>query len=173
MGDHGIMLKGPLHYRSVAQVPFIWSDPAIPAADQGRVMPEVASTLDIAQTILARTGIAPYNGIQGINLLPWLQGHAQAKPTRPGVMVENEPMLYKFGRPAHFKVKTLFTDGWRVTLSTDAAACEFYDLTTDPHEMHNLWNDLPARGKRDELITMMAMEMLAGADDSPLPTGQA
>lgn len=171
MGDHGIMLKGPLHYRSVAQVPFIWADPA--AAARGRVMPEVASTLDIAQTLLARVGIAPYNGIQGINLLPWLEGKARAVPARPGVMVENEPMLYKFGRPAHFKVKTLFTDRWRVTLSTDAAACEFYDLVADPHEMRNLWDDLSVRAERDALITRMAVEMLAGTDDSPLPTGQA
>ena len=27
MGDHGIMLKGPLHYRGHS-VPFIWFDPA-------------------------------------------------------------------------------------------------------------------------------------------------
>ncbi len=31
MGDHQLMLKGPLHYRGVTRTPFIWYDPANPA----------------------------------------------------------------------------------------------------------------------------------------------
>ncbi|GGX12288.1 sulfatase [Pigmentiphaga litoralis] len=173
MGDHGIMLKGPLHYRSVARVPFVWRDPALPAPRRGQAMPEVASTLDLAQTILARVGLAPYNGIQGVNLLPWLAGTAAAAPARAGVVVENEPMQFLFDRPARFRVRTLFNGTWRLTLSEDEAACECYDLTQDPQEMHNLWDVPDARAQRDALIAQLAIEMIRLTDTSPLPTAQA
>jgi arylsulfatase A-like enzyme len=140
---------------------------------RGQAMPEVASTLDLAQTILARVGLAPYNGIQGVNLLPWLAGTAAAAPTRAGVVVENEPMQFLFDRPARFRVRTLFNGTWRLTLSEDEAACECYDLTQDPQEMHNLWDVPDARAQRDALIAQLAIEMIRLTETSPLPTAQA
>src|SRR5690606_28283301 len=34
MGDHGLMLKGPIHYQGVVRVPFIWNDPGM--SEHGR-----------------------------------------------------------------------------------------------------------------------------------------
>jgi arylsulfatase A-like enzyme len=173
MGDHGIALKGVMHYRSVAQVPMIWSDPALPAARRGAQLRQVAGTVDLAQTILARTGVAPYNGIQGVDLSPWLRGDTDADPARAGIVVESEPLQYAFGRPRRFKVRTLFDGRWRLTLSDDEAVCELYDLDTDPHEMRDLWNDAASRPRRDRMIAALAVEMIRLSDDSPLPTAQA
>jgi len=61
MADHGMMQKGPLHYRGLIRVPFVWSDPQA-TAGTGRTQ-ELAGTLDIARTILARAGLAPHNGL--------------------------------------------------------------------------------------------------------------
>src|SRR5690606_5129958 len=66
MGDHQLMLKGALHYRSLGRVPFIWSDPA---RRQQASTDALSGTIDIAQTILSRAGVAAHNGIQGVSLL--------------------------------------------------------------------------------------------------------
>ncbi|RZS84194.1 sulfatase family protein [Pigmentiphaga kullae] len=173
MGDHGIALKGVMHYRSVTQVPFIWHDPQLPGPRRGAVVDDVAGTIDIAQTILARAGLAPFNGIQGANLLPALRGEAAPPPERAGIVVESEPLQYAFGRPRRFKVRTLFDGRYRLTLSDDPAVCEFYDLEADPHEVEDLWNEPSARGQRDRLVAALAVEMIRLSESSPLPSAQA
>src|SRR5690606_28973771 len=65
LGDHQLMLKGPLHYRGLTRVPFIWADPKIGAARHGRSSNTLTSTIDIAPTILDRAGVPRFNGIQG------------------------------------------------------------------------------------------------------------
>ncbi|VCU71138.1 Arylsulfatase [Pigmentiphaga humi] len=173
MGDHGIALKGVMHYRSVTQVPFIWSDPALPEARRGAVLDTVAGSVDIAQTILARAGVAPFNGIQGVNLLPQIQDAAAPAPERAGIVVESEPLQYAFGRPRRFKVRTLFDRRYRLTLSDDPAVCEFYDLEADPHETEDLWNEPAARAERDRQVAALAVEMIRLSESSPLPSAQA
>src|SRR5258708_30854136 len=72
MGDHQLLLKGPIHYDSIPRVPFIWADPL--RADSGARRAALAGTLDIAPTILARAGLAPFNGMQGESLLDVIAG---------------------------------------------------------------------------------------------------
>ena len=66
MGDHGIMLKGPLHYRGLIRVPFIWFDPT---TDKSSVIASLAQSIDIPATFLERSGIRPYFGMQGTGLI--------------------------------------------------------------------------------------------------------
>jgi len=80
MGDHGLMLKLLLHYQGIIRVPFIWHDPAAQGA--ARIDSGLASSIDIAPTILARAGIQPFNGIQGRDL------HSTQPPE--AVMVEED-----------------------------------------------------------------------------------
>ena len=62
MGDHGLMLKHCFHQEGLVRVPFIWADPDAPVPARNELL---AGTLDIAATILARAGLAPYHGMQG------------------------------------------------------------------------------------------------------------
>ena len=50
MGDHGLMLKGPVHYQGLVRIPFIWSDPAAPR--QAATSEALSSSIDIARTVL-------------------------------------------------------------------------------------------------------------------------
>src|SRR3546814_14339500 len=68
LGDHGLLLKGPLHLHSLIRVPLIWCDPT--ARTNGEVSQALCSSMDISATILDRVGIEPYNGMQGRSLLP-------------------------------------------------------------------------------------------------------
>ena len=79
MGDHQLLLKGPIHYRSITQVPFIWRDP------QGRMAGRSAAfagTIDLAPTMLSLAGIHPPE---------WYHGRALAG------RYEAEPRAYLHG----------------------------------------------------------------------------
>jgi arylsulfatase A-like enzyme len=137
MGDHGIMLKGPLHYQGLINVPFIWADPTDPG--KGKRSDALAGTIDIARTILARAGLAPYNGIQGHDLGPLIRG--EVDKVRDGLIVEQDAQRPNFHFTTPIKARTYVTPRWRLSRYLGSAFAELYDLENDPAEMHNLWHD--------------------------------
>ncbi len=165
MGDHGLMLKGPLHYQGVIRVPFIWADPEIPG---GRRCGALAGTLDMARTILSRAGLAPYNGIQGVDLMPLIREETDC--VRRGVLIEQDAQRPNFHFKDPIKARSYLTDRWRMSLYKGSAFAELYDLETDPHEMRNLWDDPAHAGIRAEVMQQMLMAMIEHQETSPLPT---
>ncbi len=164
MGDHGLMLKGPLHYQGLVRVPFIWADPALPEAGAVQAL---GSCTDIAGTILARAGLAPYNGMQSRNLLPVMAGEAE---TTDAVLIEedNQRAYLGFDRPV--RARTLVTSTHRLTLYRDTEWGELYDLAADPLESRNLWADPASQALRLTLLERLAHKLLEKDDESPRPT---
>ncbi|RZS84728.1 sulfatase family protein [Pigmentiphaga kullae] len=165
MGDHGLLFKGPLHYQGLVRVPFIWADPRAPG---GRRSAALHGTLDIAQTLLHRTGTAPYHDIQGMSLLPALddpgwQGH-------DAVLIEDEIQRVFGGFDSPVRLRTLITRQWRLSVYLGAEWGELYDLANDPHERVNLWHDPRHAGTRASLMEALVRKMMALASRSPLPT---
>ncbi len=80
MGDHQLLLKGPIHYRGLD--PGAASSGAIRAGRAGRAATRCAGTIDLAPTILARAGVAPFNGIQGRDLGAAHRRHGDRAPRR-------------------------------------------------------------------------------------------
>lgn len=167
MGDHGMVLKGAMHFAGLTRVPFIWCDPAL--ARRGATTELPCGTLDIAQTVLARCGLAPFNGMQGIDLMPWLEGTGAAAE-RAGVIIESEPVVLPHGH-RRYRLRSLVNERWRLTVSNLPDLCELYDLKADPHEQRNLWHS--AEPLRGELCARMLVELSAQADCSPLPSAIA
>ncbi|MCK9511127.1 MAG: sulfatase-like hydrolase/transferase [Pigmentiphaga sp.] len=165
MGDHGLMLKGPIHYQGLIRVPFIWSDPA--AAGAGRVA-SLGSCADIAGTVLARAGLAPFNGMQSRNLLPLMRGDTASE--RRAVLVEEDNQRAYLGFERPVRARTLVTARHRLTLYRDADWGELYDLQEDPQERRNLWADPGSAAVRLELTELLAHQLLEKDDQSPLPT---
>lgn len=169
LGDHGLMLKGGLHYRPLTRVPFLWRD----TADRRRASrtDALAQTIDIATTVLDRAGLAPANGMQGAVLAPVLQGDAPS--LRESLLIEEEGQRRDFGRPQRIRMRTLLTAGHRLTLYVGEAYGELYDLARDPLELRNLWNDPASAPLRGELARQLALAMAAGAETSPYPNASA
>ena len=119
MGDHGIMLKLLLHYQGTIRVPFIWHDPVSPG--NGYVDPGLASSIDIAPTILARAGIQPFNGIQGRDLY--------SSPPPEAVIVEEDSQRVMTGFDRPQRVRTIVTDQYRMSLREGEDWDELYDLS--------------------------------------------
>lgn len=171
MGDHGMVLKGAMHFDGLTRVPFVWCDPSLSLQRQGQTLDLPCGTLDIAQTVLARCGLAPYNGIQGVNLLPWLHDTTSAPMPRPGVLVESEPVVLPHGRTRRYRLRSLVTEHWRLTTSNITDLCELYDLQKDPLEQHNRWGSESV--DRARLCEALLTALSEGADTSPLPSAVA
>jgi arylsulfatase A-like enzyme len=169
MGDHGLMLKGAVHYQGLIRVPFIWADPQ---RDSAVRCCELAGTLDIAPTVLARAGLGSINGMQGRSLLGAGSGEpAAAEPD--SMLVEEDTQSAYIGFEHPIRARTLVTKRWRSSLYLGGEWGELYDLSEDPHEERNLWNDLTKCEIRAELVQMLAQKMMALCDRSPLPTARA
>ncbi len=63
--EHGGVLHGQTQYEEVIRVPLLVKGPGVPA---GRRVPTPVSLVDIAPTLLARAGIAPPDGLDGVDL---------------------------------------------------------------------------------------------------------
>lgn len=161
LGEFNLVLKGALASQAITHVPFIWSDPrgGAPAVSHA-----LASTIDIAPTILARSGIAPYHGLQGRSLLPCMDGRAAVQDE---LLIEYQDNRARqgFTRPAC--VRTLLTQRHRLSVYKDEAWGELYDHETDPDETHNLWDSPDHQTLRSSLTQQLLHKMLDAVDPSP------
>ena len=163
MGDHGIVLKGPLHYKGVAKVPFLWRDPALESS--GRTLSGLGQSLDIASTVLARAGLAPFSGMQGRDLGPMLRGERDA--VRDRLLIEQDAQQANFGFSGPIRARTLINCRWRLSTYQGSDFAELYDLENDPEEVNNLWGSHPEQA---QLLRDMVDEMTDLQDSSPRPT---
>jgi arylsulfatase A-like enzyme len=158
-GDHGLMLKGVMHYAGCTRVPLVVAGPGV--GTPGRTT-SLAGSLDIAPTVLGLTGTPGYDGIQGHDLAPVL-----ADPTaqvQDCLYVEEDfPQAGLFPFPVPDRVRTLVTDGARVTRFGGTGEAELYDLGDDPLERRNLWDDPAAATLRRQATERLLDEVVAHA----------
>ncbi len=163
MGDHGLMLKLLLHYQGIIRVPFIWHDPTAPGL--GRIDNGLASSIDIAPTILARAGIQPFNGMQGRDLL------GSSPPEAVIIEEDSQRTMIGFDRPQ--RVRTVVTDTHRMSLREGEDWHELYDLSVDPGEINNLYDAPDGKAARQDLTEVMLRRMISLQDRAPLPAYRA
>lgn len=162
LGDYNMLLKGALPFRSITRVPFIWSDPENRKAATSDAL---ASTIDIAATVLDRVGLKPFNGNQGKSLKPVLEGAAQV---RDDVLIEYNDGGRRLGFEEPARVRALVSPDWRYTIYKDQDWGELYDLANDPQETRNLWDSADHFAIRAQLAERMNQHLMAQMDESPL-----
>ena len=163
-GDHGLMLKGAMHYEACTRVPLMLAGPGIPASRCGHL----ASSIDIGPTILDLAGVEGYHGIQGHSLLPALG--ADGQPVRGVALVEEDQPIDMLGTGSPLRMRTIVTATHRLTVYADADCGELYDFVDDPLEIHNLYAEPRCAGLREDLRGVLVDELLAMADTAPAPT---
>ena len=124
-------------------------------------------TVDIASTILARAGLAPYHGIQGRDLFD------QECGPPPGMIIEEDFQTGVLGFEPAPRVRTLVTEDWRLTIRDGVDWGEMFDLGNDPSEINNLYDDEATAAERSRLFETMVRCMIALQDQSPAATGRA
>jgi arylsulfatase A-like enzyme len=165
LGDHGLMLKGPMHYQSIIRVPFVWNDPD-PRYQRGRI-DAPSSILDLAQTVLKRAGLQPYNGMQGHDLLSVLEGSDDNSDRC--ILVESTTQYPFLGFDDLVSVTTLVDKRWRLSVWQNCDWGELYDLESDPGELNNLWDDMDYRDTRSSLMLKLLHTIQNHAETSPYP----
>lgn len=147
LGDHGLILKGPMHYEGLLKVPMIVRGPGVPAG--GRVADPV-STLDLLATFADLVGTEPLAPTHGTSLRPLWEGTG----TRSFAMNEWELMPTRTGVP--LSLRTVRTRTEKLTVDLRSGAGEMYDLAQDPHELRNLWDDPEAADMQARLMELIA-----------------
>lgn len=85
LGDHGEAMHGVLLYDATTRVPFIVRPPG---GATPRDVIDLTSVVDLTPTILAAAGVAIPEGLDGEDLLPWIEGTPE--PSARSVYVESQ-----------------------------------------------------------------------------------
>ena len=151
------------------KVPFLWAEPD--GVNGGATCSALAGTVDIARTMLSRAGITPYNGIQGRSLAPeiaTLEDHGSG-----ATLIEDDQQRTIMGFESDFRVHSLITRRWRLSVYSGAGHCELYDLENDPHELTDLYDDPAYATVKAEMLERLAKAEIETVDRSPFPTAIA
>jgi arylsulfatase A-like enzyme len=156
MGDHSLFLKGFMHYRGTLQVPFTMS---VPGIETGRTQ-SLASSIDIAPTLLELCGIKGYDGIQGVSLVPVINDSTES--VRDTVLIEDDvPMITAKLTPIPARIRTLITSEFQYTRNSKGEE-QLFDLKNDPQQMDNV---AASNLNKNRMVTALADAMML-ADDS-------
>jgi arylsulfatase A-like enzyme len=147
LGDHGLLLKGPMAYEGLLRIGLLFEGPGVPAA---KVVADPVSTLDLAQTFCDYAGTALPPGAHSRSLRPLVEGNA----TRDFASSEWDLRASRCG--VDLKLRTVRTWRHKLTLELVSGAGELYDLGEDPQEMDNRFDDPACAAVRRELSDMIA-----------------
>ena len=159
LGDHALMGKG-VFYEESSRIPLFIRVPWI--ADEGRMINGRISQIDLVPTLLDLMNQPLGEHLQGRSRRPVLEG--QETLSDNDVIVEwNSPD----GTDQEWR-SIFAADGWKLNLCT-GDQCELYDLNTDPHELHNRFEEPARRGRIDDLTARIRAWQSTVGDDLPLP----
>lgn len=156
MGDHGLFLKGFMHYRGTLQVPMAIDVPGKPSQRTNKL----SSSIDLGPTLLDLCEVPPFDGIQGHSLVPVLEDETQS--VRDWVLIEDDVAAITAKlTPIPGKTRTLVTEDARYTRNSKGEE-QLFDLGDDPHEMSDLKRS--AKALRDAMLETLT-DALIDADD--------
>lgn len=164
LGDHGLMLKGPMIYEGLLRMGLILRGPGVPA---GQVVEDPVSTLDLPATFLEYGGLGADSAMHGRDLGRLMNG---GKETRDFALNEWNLKQSPFA-PVALKLRTVRTRRHKLTLELDSGEGELYDLENDPDEMDNLFGDAGYTAVCKELKDMIRSRPRDEMDPVPSPTG--
>ena len=146
LGDHGLLLKGCRLYEGLVRVPLIVSVPGSRAP--GTQNHELVELVDLVPTILTAVGMdVPYY-VQGMSLLPQIEGdaatHRQSVRAEAFRVIDNRFQTHA----------TMYRDHrWKLIRYHEIDRNELFDLENDPWEYVDLADD---RDHQDTLRRLQA-----------------
>ncbi len=148
LGDHGLLLKGPMAYEGLLRVGLLFEGPGVPA---GKLVTDPVSTLDLPQTFCDYAGAVMPEPVHSTSLRPLIESD---RASRDFALSEWDLRASRCGVDLH--LRTVRTRDRKLTLELLSGAGELYDLVGDPHEMINRFDDPGFQNVRRELTDMIA-----------------
>ena len=125
LGEHGESTHAMFVYDSTTRVPLLFEGPGVP---ENKRVGQLVRTIDIAPTILQLTGLPIPKNLDGRSVVPLWEGRHEHRLAYTETLM---PRL-NFGWAGLRSLR----DG--TTKVIEAPRPEAYDLSDDPHELHNL-----------------------------------
>lgn len=144
LGDHGLILKGPMHYDGLLRVPMILRGPNVPT---DKVVDEPVSTLDLGATFCDYAQCEPILSQHGQTLRPLIETDTA---TRDFALNEWELLPTRAG--VALSLRTIRTKTHKMTVDALSGEGELYDMIADPFELENLFDAPDASQIRAELM---------------------
>ncbi len=167
LGDHRLLLKGPMMYEGAVRVPLILNWPGrLPA---GRRRGGFVSLVDLCATALDAAALPDLPTSQGVSLLPIARGEA---PARDDALCEYRDSGHPYDPPVH--VTMLRTGHHKLVVHHGHPATarprtgQLFDLQADPQEVTNLWHDPASRDLRAKLQERL-LDVLIATEDRTQP----
>ena len=160
LGDHGLILKGPMHYEALLNVPLMVRGPGVP---KGATCDEVVSTLDLSATFLDLADTIPELSQHGDSLVPLMHGQ-----DAPREFALNEWYLSPKRAGVGLALRTVRTKTHKLTIDENTGVGELYDLENDPAEMLNVFDAAEYAEVQSKLGAMIAQR-----PDDMKPLGQS
>ncbi len=163
LGDHALLLKGPMLFEPVVRVPLILYQPGVIPA--GGHIERPVQTIDLTSTLLAAAGVPDAFPTQGSDLMPLARD--PSAPWREWALCEYRDSGHTFTPPVHTTMlryrnhKLIVWHG--EPASGHARDGELYDLEQDPGEHVNLFHD-EAHAKTRELMKDMLLDVSAAIE---------
>lgn len=148
LGDHGLILKGPMMYEGLLRIGLIARGPGVP---RGKIVGDPVSTLDVPATLLDYAAASPVADMHSRSLRGLIEGRG---PSRDFAFNEWDLSASRCG--VELKLRTVRTRTHKLTVEQSTGAGELYDLANDPHEMDNRFDDPGCAAVRKELEAMIA-----------------
>lgn len=165
LGDHHLLLKGPMMYEGAVRVPLILRWPG--HLPQGVRRTELVQWIDLAATLLDAATLPLMRRQQGQSLLPLARGDQDAL-VRSWALCEYRNSGHPYDPPVdvtmlrHGRYKIVVYHGDPAT--SRARTGELYDLQADPHELRNLWDE-PAHCEARRKLQELLLDVLVATED--------
>jgi arylsulfatase A-like enzyme/Tfp pilus assembly protein PilF len=141
LGEHGEPTHGYFIYDSTTLVPLVISRPGIVRPGESQASPRL---VDVLPTVLELLGLPVPEAIDGVSLVPTLEGRAQAIP--PAYVESRYPWITYGWSP----LKAIRSERWKLVV---APRPELYDLRADPAEARNVY------GEHREVVVGLAAQL--------------
>ncbi len=147
LGDHGLIYKGCRFFESLVHVPLIISWPQ--RFKSGLKSKALVELVDLPSTLLEAVGLPADEQMQGKSLVPILTGEAEPDYHKPHVISE----YYDAVDLPDGTHGTMYFDGrYKSIVYHGKHIGELYDLSSDPGEFNNLWNDPDKTDLKQKLL---------------------
>lgn len=147
LGDHGLILKGPMTYEGLLRVPMIIKGPDVP---KGKVVDEPVSTIDVGPTLFDIGGAQALLKQHGTSLRPLIETDTAS---RDFAMNEWELLPNRVG--VALSLRCVRTRTHKLTMDMRSETGELYDLVDDPDEMRNVFDNPGYTAVREELTAFL------------------
>ena len=149
MGEHDLMPGKQTAFDTDIRVPLIVSGPGVPA---GRTVDAMTSSIDLAPTFLQIAHARPTDVQDGVSMLDLWHGASAPADWQRAVLIEHhgpaeapadpDAQKYRSGHPPSYEAMRTAT---ALYVEYVTGQREYYDLSKDPYELHNVYGDLSAK----------------------------